>query len=291
MTRLLKITILALAIALSAHAHNDNGEREIKSLLAEYEQAILKRDVAFMERVLTDDYTYSAANGTKENLTQVLSYWKQERDKPTYKIISYKRDDVSMRVMGNTAVVTEAWTYQTTPVDSTSQEPRIDKGISTIVLNKRNGRWTIVAEHESEQPRDRKMAEQQILKAGRDYNELMKRLKSGRDYADLVKQGEIKALERLLADEYTYTSRDGEIFTKAEDLESYKANKIKIESAEILEQKVRVVGNAAAVETGLIRYVGTNDGNPFDMTKRYTTTWVLRAYRWQIVADHTSAVK
>ena len=81
-----------------------------------------------------------------------------------------------------------------------------------------------------------------------------------------------------------------EIFNKAEDLESYKTNQIKIESADFLEQKVRTIDYSTAIETGKIRYVGTNTGKPFDITKRYTTTWVFYR-RWQITADHTSAVK
>ena len=132
--------------------------------------------------------------------------------------------------------------------------------------------------------------EQQVLKAGRNYNELMKRLKSGRGFNELEKSGDIAALNRLLADEYTYTSRDGEISNKAEDLESYKTSQIRLESAELIEQKVRVISNYTAVENGKIRYIGANAGKPFDITKRYTTTWVWRDFRWQIVADHTSAV-
>jgi hypothetical protein len=48
---------------------------------------------------------------------------------------------------------------------------------------------------------------------------------------------------------------------------------------------------SSAIETGMIRYVGTNGGKPFDITKRYTATWVGGSGRWQIVADDTSAVE
>ena len=79
--------------------------------------------------------------------------------------------------------------------------------------------------------------------------------------------------------------------TKTQDIEGYKTNQIKLISADLLEQKVRVVDISTAVETGMIRYVGTNADKPFDITKRYTTTWVGWSGRWQIVADHTSMVK
>jgi hypothetical protein len=64
-----------------------------------------------------------------------------------------------------------------------------------------------------------------------------------------------------------------------------------IESTELSDQKVRVIGNGAAVETGKYRTKGTNKGKAFDETGRYTTTWVWRGGRWQIVADHTSVIK
>jgi len=198
---------------------------------------------------------------------------------------------VKVHVVGNMALVTNDWISVTSPIDSTSAERTTWKGRYTGVFEKRKGHWLVIAEHDSEQSHDDKWMTAGVVKAGREYNELMKRLKSGRSYAELEKSGDIGALNRLLADEYTYTSRDGEFFNKAQDLESYKTNQIKIESAEVLEQKVRTISNDTAVETGKIRYIGTNAGERFDITKRYTTTWAFYDGRWQITADHTSAVK
>jgi ketosteroid isomerase-like protein len=160
-----------------------------------------------------------------------------------------------------------------------------------VAFEKRRGRWMVIAEQDTEQPNDDKLMEQQVLKAGREYNDLMKRLKSGLSYTELEKKGDIAALRRMLADDYLYTSRDGKISTKTQDVEGYRTNQVKLESAVFLDQKVRMVDNYTAVETGMIRYVGTNAGKPFDITKRYTTTWVGWSGRWQIVADHTSVVE
>jgi hypothetical protein len=59
----------------------------------------------------------------------------------------------------------------------------------------------------------------------------------------------------------------------------------------VLEQHVRLIDNGTAVETGKIRYVGTSAGAPYDITQRYTTTWVSWGDRWQIIADHATMVK
>jgi len=291
MKKLLVIATLIIVSTFAVIAQNSKAEQEVRGFLAEYDKAVSSRDIAFLERVLADDYVYTGASGRRSDRAQVLKFFNQKRDKPSHRMNSLKHENVRVRVVGDMAVVTNDYTAQTTPTDSPDAEPHTDKGRHIVVFEKRNGRWMVIAEQDTEQPHDDKLMEQQVLKAGREYNELMKRLKSGRSYAELEKAGDIAALKRLLADEYTYTSRDGEISSKAEDLEGYKTNQIKLESAEFLEQKVRVVDNGTAVETGKIRYVGANAGKPFDITKRYTTTWVFWGDRWQIIADHTSMVK
>jgi len=291
MKNLPTIVVMIFVSTFAAVAQNSKGEQEVRGFLVEYGKAVPGRDIAFLERVLAKDYVYTGPSGKMTNRAQALEYFKQQRDKPDYKSISLKHLNVKVHVVGKMALITNDWISVTSPIDSTNAEPTTYKGRYTGVFEKRNGRWMVIAEHDSEQPPDDKLMVQQLVKAGREYNELMKRLKSGRSYAELEKSGDIGALNRTLADEYTYTSRDGEISNKAEDLESYKTNQIKIESAELLEQNVRIIDNNAAVETGKIRYIGTNAGKPFDITKRYTTTWAFYDGRWQITADHTSAVK
>lgn len=291
MNKVIASAVLIIVSIFAAVAQTSKDEQEVRDFLAEYDKAVSSRDIAFLERVLADDYIQTGTTGRAYDRTRVLKFFAQQRDKPTYRMNSLKHENVKVRVVGNMAVVTNDYTAQTTPIDSPNAEPQTAKGRHTKVIEKRNGRWMVIAEQDTEQARDDKLMERQVLKAGLEYNELMKRLKSGRSYEELQKSGDIVALQRVLADDYTYTSRDGEIFSKAEDLEGYKTNQIKIESAEVLEQKVRVIDNYTAVETGKIRYVGKNGGKPFDITKRYTTTWVFWSDRGQIIADHTSMVK
>ena len=135
------------------------------------------------------------------------------------------------------------------------------------------------------------LIKKEVLLAGGNYNELMKRLKSGLSYDELVKKGYISALDRVLADEYSYTARDGEVLGKKEDLQGYKNNRNILSAANLSDQSVRVLARNVAVETGTIHYTGRNSGKPFDLRKRYTTTWIRRDGCWQIVADHTSKIE
>lgn len=136
--------------------------------------------------------------------------------------------------------------------------------------------------------RDFKVLEQDVLKAGQDYLQVVKRLYSGKTYDELVKNGEIESMNKLYADEYLYTDPNGVVYSKSDELEFYKNNSIVLKSAEMRDQKVRVVDPNTAIETGVIQYVGTNGKKPLKFTKRYTTTWIWREGRWQIVADHAS---
>jgi len=138
--------------------------------------------------------------------------------------------------------------------------------------------------------KDSKVAEQEIKKAGQDYLHLAKRLISGKTHEELVKSGDIEALNKILADEYSYTDPKGVIYNKTEELDFYKKNSIVLKSLDLEDQKIYVDGNTA-VETGIIRFIYTNAGKPLDFTKRYTTTWIWRDGRWQIFADHASEAK
>ncbi|CAN5377877.1 hypothetical protein BH10ACI2_BH10ACI2_10030 [soil metagenome] len=291
MKNLATIFVLVLASTFVAFSQVGKGEREVRGFIEEYGKAVTSRDIAFLERAMPEDYVYTGPNGKMTNREQALKYHKQQRDKPDYRLISLDHPNLKVHVVGNMALVTNDWISVTSPLDSTGATPTTDKGRYTGVFEKRNGRWMVIAEHDSERIHDDKWMVAGVTKAGRDYNELMKRLKSGRSFAELEKSGDIAALNRTLAEDYTFTSRDGEIFNKAQDIEGYKTTGIKIDSAEFLEQNVRTIDNNAAVETGEIRYIGTNAGKPFDITKRYTTTWAFYDGRWQITADHTSAVK
>jgi uncharacterized protein (TIGR02246 family) len=277
-----KLTAIATLIMISvtlAFAQNSKDEQEILKIHASLDQAFLKNDIAVFERVMADDYVYSNPYGKMFNRAQNLEEMRKEIAKPTFKALTSTSDDLKVKVSGNMALVTGNWTSTTVPPDNANAEPHKDTGRYTGVYEKRNGKWMLVAEHFSEAPHDRKLMEQQVLKMGKEYGEMIRR-------------GDAAAIEHILADEYLYTDEKGKVKNKAEDLATYKNREYKIESVENSDQKVRVIGNNAAIETANFRVKGTGkDGKPFDDTYRYTTTWVWRNGRWQVAADHTSEVK
>ncbi|HVQ39916.1 MAG TPA: nuclear transport factor 2 family protein [Pyrinomonadaceae bacterium] len=97
------------------------------------------------------------------------------------------------------------------------------------------------------------------------------------------------ALALLLADEFISTDGEGLVRDKAETIARLNRPHVKLESlgADEKEMRVSFYGDVA-VETGRYTAKGTNRGKPFTEMERYTTVWVKRDARWQIVADHVS---
>lgn len=290
MRYLLAFILLAAFCPLPGLAQNGVEEREVRAFLEEYDKAVLARDISFLERVLPDDYVMTTASGRRADRAEVLAFFTRERDRPSSRMVSLKHEHVVVRAVGHMAVVTNDYTSQTTPIDAPHAEPDTYVGRHTKVLEKRDGRWMVIAEQDTEQPRDVAVMERQLRRAALEHHGLLQRLWSGRSYADLQAGGEITALTRVLADEYIGTDANGAVTTKTQALAGFTSERVRLTAAELTHHNVFAIDNSAAVETGMVRYVGSNAGAPFDTTLRFTRTWVSWSNGWQIVAEHTSTV-
>ncbi len=278
MRKLITITIFITASVLSTFAQS-KAEQEVLKFNSEFEQAQINRDVAYFERVFADDYTFSGPTAEVEDKAKAIAWIRNEKEKPTYKMVSVKSENVKAKVMGNMAILTGDWIGTSMSATDAQAEPHTDRGRYTAVLEKRNGKWIVLAEHVSEAQHDRKLMEAQVLKISQ-------------DAANIYKNKDYSGLGRLTADDAVFINTSGKVRTKAEVLDEIKNSQYKVELVEMTDQKVRVIGNGSAIETGLVRYKGTDkSGKQFDEKERYTTTWVWRDGRWQISADHTTTIK
>lgn len=276
MKRALSTLFIIAAAATAAFAQTD--EQQLMKIHAGLDEAYLKSDIAAFEQIMADDYVYSSPGGKMMTREENLADLRKEIAKPTFKVLTATSDGLKVRVSGNMAFVTGNWASTTTSAGEIKTDPHKDMGRYTGVYEKRNGKWMLVAEHFSEAPHDRKLMEQEVLKASNDYTQAMNR----RDKA---------AFERILADDYMFTNEEGKTRTKAEDIAQMTNTDSVLESLTVSDRKVRILSNGSAVETGMFTAKGTHKGKAFDENGRYTTTWVWRGGRWQVAADHTSLVK
>lgn len=109
-------------------------------------------------------------------------------------------------------------------------------------------------------------------------------LKVNKEYDVAVVKLDAAALERILADDYMYTDTDGSISNKMQEIQLIKSGDITFESGISDDVKVRVYGNTATV-TGRWTSKGKYKSWTFDEKDRYTTFYVKRNGRWQLVSE------
>ena len=114
-------------------------------------------------------------------------------------------------------------------------------------------------------------------------------LKLSKEYDEATTRGDSSVLERILADEYLYISSNGGVFNKADAVKFSKSGEVKIESGRSDDVQVRGFGDTIVV-TGRWTSKGTNKGKSFSDVDRYTSVYVKRNGRWQIVSDHVSSI-
>ena len=107
--------------------------------------ALLKKDVAGFSRCLADEWVLITSDGSRVTKAVALADLKSG----ALKIDSFRLDDVTVRLYGNTAVVRGLITEKSKLRDKdTSGKSRF-----TDVFVKRDGRWQAVASHESNLPK------------------------------------------------------------------------------------------------------------------------------------------
>ena len=103
--------------------------------------------------------------------------------------------------------------------------------------------------------------------------------------ADLV------ALERLIADELLFTGPDGQLGSKAEDLQLHGSGMVRFRSHEPEELRIRRVGNDVAVAALRARLAVELHGELVGGIYRYTRVWAREnGGAWRVVAGHVSSV-
>lgn len=279
----MKILILFIAVStLSAFAPaQTTAEKEVSELMDRVRVAIKNNDVAALDAALAPDYSWSSPQGTVETRAEFLDYYRKHKAKPTYKILESELNNAQTRVFGDIAIVTGSFRMVSEfNTAHPNDPPHVDEGRYTGVVQKRDGRWHVLAEHDSEKPHDKATMEKLVAALGR-------------SYTGMIKRNDADSIAKVLADDYIVTDEEGKRLTKAEDLATYKdrAATLKIETVEYKDQMVRMLTGSVAVDHSTIRFTGTSSGKPFDITERITTTWQFRDGRWLIVADHFSFVK
>ena len=109
-------------------------------------------------------------------------------------------------------------------------------------------------------------------------------------YRTALLQKDAATLERIWADDYTFTNGAGEIHSKADRLANLKSGATSLDSiSEEEDMKVRIHGNVA-VATSRVTIKGQYSGKQTSGQYRTIHVWVKGATGWQLVANQLTPV-
>lgn len=102
---------------------------------------------------------------------------------------------------------------------------------------------------------------------------------------------DVSALDRLVADGLLFTGPDGQLGTKAQDLDAHATGAVRFRSHEPEELHVRRVNETLAISALRARLVVEVGGVTVRGMYRYTRVWAREAGEdWRVVGGHVSEV-
>jgi len=112
-----------------------------------------------------------------------------------------------------------------------------------------------------------------------------------RDACKAFLDADTAALERTLTPDFTLTLSNGDVSTRADEINELRSGKIHYDIFENYDMLARLYGDDVAVVLGKTRVKGTAEGKPFDRVVQFTDTLVKRDGRWQLAAGHVSRLE
>jgi Domain of unknown function (DUF4440) len=98
-------------------------------------------------------------------------------------------------------------------------------------------------------------------------------------------------LERVLTADFTLTLPNGEVSTRADEINELRSGKVHYDVFENYDMIARLYGDNVAVVLGKTRVKGTANGKPFNRVVQFTDTLIKRDGRWQLAAGHVSRLE
>ncbi|MFN2458407.1 MAG: nuclear transport factor 2 family protein [Chitinophagaceae bacterium] len=109
-------------------------------------------------------------------------------------------------------------------------------------------------------------------------------------YDSALVQNNVTVLDSIYADDFIYTTPDDEVRNKEQELTLIKKGELKLDWGKSEDVRVKVYDNAAVV-TGMFLAKGVFRNNIIDIRERYSSFWVKKDKRWQMVAEQGNFIK
>ena len=110
-----------------------------------------------------------------------------------------------------------------------------------------------------------------------------------REYTEALTTRDLAALDKIWAEDYTFTNGRGEFLTKKDRMENIKSGATQFDSINREDEEIRVFGDTAVVTGRVVLkviYSGKESSGPY----RFINVWVKMQGRWQIVANQITPI-
>jgi ketosteroid isomerase-like protein len=107
------------------------------------------------------------------------------------------------------------------------------------------------------------------------------------EYQAAVERGDVKTMDRILADNFQLVTGAGKRFSKADLIEEARAGKVIYDVQRASERTAKVWGDTAVV-TALLHARGSQDGKPFEYRVWYSDTYLRMSDGWRYVFGQSS---
>lgn len=113
------------------------------------------------------------------------------------------------------------------------------------------------------------------------------------EYEEALRQAQLRsdveALDRLLDDALVFTSLEGTVVGKADDLAIHRSGRLRITRMDPGDRHIVRLGSTVVVNVRM-EAEATFDGVPARNALRYTRVWHERPGGWRVIAGHMSVV-
>jgi len=110
------------------------------------------------------------------------------------------------------------------------------------------------------------------------------------EYDRALVNDDVEALDRIYSEDFTYTTFDGVLRSRVEQIAFVKAGKLGLTSGRSDDVRVRVYGDFAVI-TGRFNGVTGVGAGTVEFRERYTTAWLRRDGRWMLLAEQGNLIK
>ena len=111
-----------------------------------------------------------------------------------------------------------------------------------------------------------------------------------REYSAALTKHDLAALEKIWADDYTFTNGRGQFLTKKERLDNIRTGATQFDSIGRDDETIHVFGDTAVVTSRVqlkVIYSGKESSGPY----RSINVWAKMQGRWQLVANQITPIE